>query len=75
MKRAMVVLSGGQDSTTCLYFAKYLGYEIHAITFNYGQRHRSEIFSAQRIARMADIASHKTATCFRVHHQSFPVYL
>lgn len=58
-KKCVVVLSGGQDSTTCLYYAKQLGYEVHTITFDYGQRHDCEIKSAAKIAEMADVASHR----------------
>jgi 7-cyano-7-deazaguanine synthase len=61
-EKCVVVLSGGQDSTTCLYYAINRGYEVHAITFDYGQRHRCEILSAQYIARLAQIASHRIVT-------------
>jgi len=56
-KSAMVVLSGGQDSTTSLYWAiqKFGRENIAAITFDYGQRHRIEIDAATKIARMAGI--------------------
>lgn len=59
MSKVMVVLSGGQDSTTCLFWAKQHFDEVHAITFNYGQKHLREITSAKKIAEMADIASHQ----------------
>jgi 7-cyano-7-deazaguanine synthase len=49
--RAVVLLSGGLDSATCLAIAKNLGYECHALTINYGQRHRIELDSAARIAQ------------------------
>lgn len=55
--KALVVLSGGQDSTTCLYWAIGQGYEVHCITFDYGQKHKIEIESARDIAKMAGAAS------------------
>lgn len=58
-KKALVVLSGGQDSATCLLWAKEQYDEVHAITFSYGQKHRMEIESACCIASMVGVASHK----------------
>lgn len=55
-QKALVVLSGGQDSTTCLYWALYMGYDVHAVTFNYGQRHSREIACAIKIAQDVGIA-------------------
>ena len=55
--KCVVVLSGGQDSTTALYWARTRFDEVHAITFDYGQRHRREIEAAQKIAAMAKVTS------------------
>jgi len=58
-ERALVVLSGGQDSTTCLYWAidKFSQQAVSSITFDYGQRHRLEIDCARRVADLAGIAN------------------
>jgi len=49
--KAVVLLSGGLDSATTLYYAKKRGYKTHCLTFSYGQRHRREIESAKRLAK------------------------
>lgn len=54
-KKALLVLSGGQDSTTCLFWLQAQGYEIHTVTFDYGQRHKRELESAMLIAGMAGV--------------------
>jgi len=57
-KRAVVLLSGGLDSTTTLAIAKAQGYQVHPLTFRYGQRHEVEVAAAQRIAAHFGVASH-----------------
>jgi len=51
MKKAVVLLSGGIDSSTTLYWAKSRGYKCFCLTFDYGQRHNKEINSARIIAK------------------------
>ena len=55
----MVVFSGGQDSTTCLVQALKEFDEVHAVTFDYGQRHRQEIEVARELAENLGVAAHK----------------
>jgi 7-cyano-7-deazaguanine synthase len=52
-RQAVVLLSGGLDSATCLYVAKESGYRCFCLIFDYGQRHRREIGSAKKISRKA----------------------
>ena len=53
--KALVVFSGGQDSTTCLFWAKKKFGEVEAISFDYGQKHRLELELAAKIARDAGV--------------------
>ena len=57
-QRAVVLLSGGLDSTTCLAIAAHAGFETYAISFRYGQRHAAEIGAAQRIAQAMGVHKH-----------------
>jgi len=52
VKRAVVLLSGGIDSTTTLYYAKKQGYKCYCLIFDYGQKHKKEIISAKKIAKL-----------------------
>jgi 7-cyano-7-deazaguanine synthase len=60
-KRAVVLLSGGLDSTTVLAIAQSEGYECHALSFAYGQRHAIELKAAERVAQTLGAAEHKIA--------------
>jgi 7-cyano-7-deazaguanine synthase len=57
--RAVVLLSGGIDSTTCLALAVSKGREVYAISFDYGQRHRAELAAARRVARQIGCRQHR----------------
>lgn len=59
--RAIVLLSGGLDSTTTLAIAKSQGFETYALSFRYGQRHSVELDCAQRVARQMGVARHVIA--------------
>jgi len=61
MKRAVVLLSGGLDSTTTLAIAKAEGFEPYALSFRYGQRHEHEIEAARRVAAAHVVAQHVVA--------------
>lgn len=58
MKKAVVLLSGGLDSATTAAVAKSEGYELYAISFDYGQRHSRELESAKAVAKDLDAAGH-----------------
>ncbi|WP_064092358.1 7-cyano-7-deazaguanine synthase QueC [Rossellomorea aquimaris] len=57
-EKALVVFSGGQDSTTCLFWAQKHFKEVEAVTFNYGQRHMAELDCAREIAEDLNINHH-----------------
>jgi 7-cyano-7-deazaguanine synthase len=57
-KKAVVLLSGGVDSSTAAAVARKEGYQLHALTFRYGQRHEREIQAAKRVAGFLGIKDH-----------------
>ncbi|KLV05275.1 7-cyano-7-deazaguanine synthase QueC [Photobacterium ganghwense] len=59
MRKAVVVFSGGQDSTTCLIQAMAQYDEVHCLTFDYGQRHKLEIEVAESVCRELGVTAHK----------------
>ncbi|WP_139491444.1 7-cyano-7-deazaguanine synthase QueC [Brevibacillus dissolubilis] len=58
-EKAVVVLSGGLDSTTCMGIAKGAGFELYPITFDYGQLHNREVEQAKQIAAFFEVPQHK----------------
>jgi 7-cyano-7-deazaguanine synthase len=60
-EKAVLLLSGGLDSATVLAMAKAEGYEVHALSFRYGQRHADELSAARRVAQAQGVAQHKIA--------------
>jgi 7-cyano-7-deazaguanine synthase len=57
--RAVVLLSGGLDSTTCLAWAQAQGYACHTLAIDYGQRHRQELAAARNVARALGALEHR----------------
>lgn len=62
MPRAVVLLSGGLDSTTTLAVAKEQGFDVYALSVDYGQRHRVELDRAAAVAKALGAADHRTVT-------------
>jgi 7-cyano-7-deazaguanine synthase len=60
VKRAVVLVSGGLDSATVLAIAVHDGWQCHALTVDYGQRHRAELDAAARVARVLGAAGQRT---------------
>lgn len=60
--RAVVLVSGGLDSATCLAVAKEAGFELYGISFDYGQRHAAELEAARRVAAAFNVVEHKVVT-------------
>ena len=61
-KKAVVLLSGGLDSSTALAIAHQQGFELHALSFDYGQRHQREVDAAAAVARHYGVQYQKTIT-------------
>lgn len=68
VKKAVVLLSGGLDSATVLAIARHEGYQLHAISFDYGQRHRFELDAAARVCAAMQVSEH---VCFRLDTSVF----
>lgn len=67
MKKAIVILSGGLDSATCMGIARDEGYELYPLTFDYGQKHRREIEHAKQIANYFQAKSHRVVRLDFLH--------
>lgn len=61
MKRVVVLLSGGLDSTTTLALALVEGFEVYSLSFDYGQRHKIEVEAARRVAKSLGAKEHRVA--------------
>jgi len=61
-KRAVILVSGGLDSTTILAMARAQGYACYTLSFDYGQRHRGELRAAARVSRILGDVEHKVVT-------------
>jgi 7-cyano-7-deazaguanine synthase len=71
--RALVTLSGGQDSVTVLFLAKQKYKSIFALTFDYEQRHQREIEAASMVARLADVEHHEVLHLGPILHGKSPL--
>lgn len=61
-KKAVVLVSGGLDSTTALAIAQHEGFECYTLSFDYGQRHRVELVAAERVSKLRQVTQHKLVT-------------
>jgi 7-cyano-7-deazaguanine synthase len=62
MKKAVLLFSGGLDSTTCLAMAKAQGIEVYALSFSYGQKHSAELQAASRLANLMGAKEHRVVS-------------
>src|SRR5579875_1989633 len=60
--KAVCLLSGGLDSSTCLAIAQEMGFDCYCLSFDYGQRHRVELVAAAKVAKSLQAKDHRTAT-------------
>lgn len=58
-KKAVILVSGGLDSSTVLAIARQQGFDCYTLSFDYGQRHQSELLAAHRVSHAMDVVAHK----------------
>mgnify|MGYP000427371150 FL=1 len=61
-QKAVILVSGGLDSSTVLAMAKQQGFDCYTLSFDYGQRHRSELFAAAKVSEAMQVAAHKVVS-------------
>jgi len=61
-KKAVILVSGGLDSSTVLAMAKQQDFDCYTLSFDYGQRHRSELFAAAKVSEAMQVAAHKVVS-------------
>jgi len=61
-KKAVILVSGGLDSSTVLAMAKQQGFDCYTLSFDYGQRHRSELFAAAKVSAAMQVEAHKVVS-------------
>jgi 7-cyano-7-deazaguanine synthase len=61
-KKAVILVSGGLDSSTVLAMAKQQGFDCYTLSFDYGQRHRSELFAAAKVSEAMQVKAHKVVS-------------
>ena len=62
LRKAVVLVSGGMDSAVTIALAREQGYQVHALSVAYGQRHSSELAASDRVSQMLGAVEHKTVT-------------
>jgi len=62
IKKAVILVSGGLDSSTVLAIAKQQGFDCYTLSFDYGQRHRSELFAAAKVSDAMQVMEHKVVS-------------
>jgi 7-cyano-7-deazaguanine synthase len=62
LRKAVVLVSGGMDSAVVIAMAREQGYQVHALSISYGQRHKSELAASERVSKMLGAIEHKTVS-------------